>query len=73
MSVTRQNFSHGSHEDHEKVIDMIRSIVRQQDRLVAILVYLQRPKILTAKLIRYYKKLIENLVMWRSSEVILQD
>ncbi len=55
MSVARLNFSHGSHEDHKKVIAMIRSLERQQDRPVAILAYLQGPKILTAKLPRPFR------------------
>ena len=50
MNVARLNCSHGSHEEHERVINMIRSISEKMDRSVGILLDLQGPKIRTGKL-----------------------
>jgi len=45
MSVARLNFSHGSHDDHAKVIDCIRAASSDLNRRVAILQDLCGPKI----------------------------
>src|SRR5688500_10274263 len=45
VNVCRLNFSHGSQEDHQKVIDVIREINHQYKLHVGILAYLQGPKI----------------------------
>jgi len=45
MGVARLNFSHGTHEDHKKVIDSIRYISKSLDYSVPILMDLQGPKI----------------------------
>lgn len=45
MSVARLNFSHGTHDDHKKKIDIIRDISRELKRPVAILQDLCGPKI----------------------------
>lgn len=45
MNVARLNFSHGSHEEHKKVIQIIRKISKELDNPVAILQDLQGPKI----------------------------
>ena len=45
MDVARMNFSHGSHEDHQKVYDLVRSTAEQTGRAVAVLADLQGPKI----------------------------
>ena len=45
MDVARLNFSHGSHEDHQKVYDMVRTAAREGGRAVAVLADLQGPKI----------------------------
>ena len=44
-NVLRLNFSHGSHEDHEKVIKIIREISKEKGYHVGILQDLQGPKI----------------------------
>lgn len=44
-NVLRLNFSHGTHEDHEKVIAAIRQMSSQKDYHVGILQDLQGPKI----------------------------
>ena len=45
MDVARMNFSHGSHEDHQKVYDLVRNAARDTGRAVAVLADLQGPKI----------------------------
>ena len=45
MDVARLNFSHGTHEDHARVADLVRTEARARDRSVAILQDLQGPKI----------------------------
>ena len=50
MDVARLNFSHGSHEEHARVIERIRAASRQLIRPVAILQDLQGPKIRTGPL-----------------------
>lgn len=47
VNVCRLNCSHGSHEDHQKSIDMIRELNRETGLNVAILADLQGPKIRT--------------------------
>ena len=45
MNVARLNFSHGTHEDHAKMIKMIREVEKELDHPVAVLQDLQGPKI----------------------------
>lgn len=45
MNVARINFSHGTQEEHAKVIAMIRRVAAEEDAVVAILGDLQGPKI----------------------------
>ena len=49
MDVARLNFSHGSHEDHQKVYEMVRTAARETGRAVAVLADLQGPKIRLGK------------------------
>ncbi|MFF5083053.1 pyruvate kinase [Actinoplanes sp. NPDC000266] len=49
MDVARMNFSHGSHEDHQKVYDLVRSTAEHTGRAVAVLADLQGPKIRLGK------------------------
>ncbi len=49
MDVARLNFSHGTHEDHQKVYDLVRSSAEQAGRAVAVLADLQGPKIRLGK------------------------
>src|SRR3954467_15149373 len=49
MDVARMNFSHGTHEDHQKVYDLVRSTAEQTGRAVAVLADLQGPKIRLGK------------------------
>jgi pyruvate kinase len=45
MDVARLNFSHGTHEEHARAIEVVRAEARKRDRAVAILQDLQGPKI----------------------------
>lgn len=45
MNVVRLNFSHGTHEDHRKVIEIIREVAKQVGYSIPILMDLQGPKI----------------------------
>jgi pyruvate kinase len=49
VNVFRLNFSHGTHEDHKKVIDIVRGINEKQGTNVALLQDLQGPKIRTGE------------------------
>jgi pyruvate kinase len=51
MNVARLNFSHGEHEIHARNIAIIRELVIEKKRHVAILQDLQGPKIRTGKLV----------------------
>jgi len=47
VNVFRLNFSHGSHEDHQKVIEHVRSLNEEHGTSVSLLQDLQGPKIRT--------------------------
>ena len=47
MNVARLNFSHGTHKDHGKVANSLKSLSRELNRPVAIMLDLQGPKIRT--------------------------
>lgn len=51
LNVCRLNFSHGSHEEHQKIIDTIRKINTEEQTHVGILADLQGPKIRIGKTI----------------------
>lgn len=44
-NVVRLNFSHGSHDEHAKRVELVRQISKEQDLNIAILADLQGPKI----------------------------
>jgi pyruvate kinase len=50
MNVARLNFSHGTHDEHEVVIERIRAIAKRLNYPIAILQDLQGPKIRTGQL-----------------------
>src|SRR5215470_11304711 len=50
MDVARLNFSHGTHEEHARVIDRLRKVVAREGRTICILQDLQGPKIRTGRL-----------------------
>ncbi|MDA0672664.1 MAG: pyruvate kinase [Cyanobacteria bacterium] len=45
MSVARLNFSHGTYEDHARMIQLLRQVSRELDRPITLLQDLQGPKI----------------------------
>ena len=45
MNVARLNFSHGTHEDHKKLIAIIRQVSKKLNKPIAILQDLQGPKL----------------------------
>ncbi len=49
MSVARLNFSHGTHEDHAKMLATVRSEADKRNKAIAILLDLQGPKIRVGK------------------------
>ncbi|MGA2000377.1 MAG: pyruvate kinase [Terriglobales bacterium] len=50
MDVARLNFSHGTHEEHARVIERLRRAAAKQERSICILQDLQGPKIRTGRL-----------------------
>ena len=50
MDVARLNFSHGTHEDHARVIERLRKVAGKENRTICILQDLQGPKIRTGQL-----------------------
>lgn len=50
MNVARLNFSHGTHQDHGKLIDLIREISEEKGIAITILQDLQGPKLRIGKL-----------------------
>jgi len=52
MDVARLNFSHGSHAEHAKTIDILRRAARAEGRTICILQDLQGPKIRTGDIQR---------------------
>jgi pyruvate kinase len=63
MDVARLNFSHGTHEDHKRVYDMVRTASDVTGRAVGILADLQGPKI---RLGRF----AAGPVVWAAGEVV---
>ncbi len=50
MSVARLNFSHGSHEDHQKVIDILKEARQKTGKALAILLDTKGPEIRVGKI-----------------------
>ena len=49
MNMARLNLSHGSHDEHQKRLDLVRAAAKKANKAVAILVDLQGPKIRLGK------------------------
>src|SRR3954469_14398256 len=58
--VFRFNFSHGSHEDHQKRYDTVRAIEQETGRPIAVLADLQGPKLRVGRLARVRSLLDEG-------------
>ncbi|TMQ19158.1 MAG: pyruvate kinase [Deltaproteobacteria bacterium] len=50
MSVARLNFSHGSHDDHARMLEIVRAEADRRGKAIAALLDLQGPKIRVGKL-----------------------
>jgi pyruvate kinase len=50
MSVARLNFSHGSHDDHARMLQIVRSEAERRGKAIAALLDLQGPKIRIGKI-----------------------
>src|SRR5512140_3460446 len=50
MDVARLNFSHGTHEEHARVIERLRRVADKEKRSLCILQDLQGPKMRTGRL-----------------------
>ena len=50
MSVARLNFSHGTHEDHARILQIVRAEAERRSKAIAALLDLQGPKIRIGKL-----------------------
>ncbi len=73
VNVCRINFSHGSHEDHKKVVDNIREINKEQGLFTAILADLQGPKIRVGKIKDNAAELINGNEIIITSEECIGD
>lgn len=73
VNVCRLNFSHGSHEDQEKIINNIREINKEQGLFTAILADLQGPKIRVGKIKDNGVKLINNKEITFTTKECLGD
>jgi pyruvate kinase len=60
MDVARLNFSHGSHADHARNIERLRTAAEKENRTVCILQDLQGPKIRTGRLERHQPVLLKS-------------
>jgi pyruvate kinase len=49
MDVVRLNFSHGSHEDHARLLQIVRAEAERRHKAIAVLLDLQGPKIRVGK------------------------
>lgn len=61
--IFRLNFSHGTHEDHQKVVDNITSIIEKYDVPIGILADLQGPKIRVGEIENGKLELIQGDVL----------
>ncbi|HEX6737009.1 MAG TPA: pyruvate kinase, partial [Vicinamibacteria bacterium] len=50
VDMVRLNFSHGEHEEHRAVLEVVRRVAAERDRSVAVLQDLSGPKIRTGRL-----------------------
>ena len=73
MNVARLNFSHGSHEDHEKVISYIRKAARKYKYSIPVLMDLQGPKIRVGKMKDDAQFLEKGALIELTSEDVVGD
>ena len=71
MDVARLNFSHGTHEDHKKVIDMIREASRLEGKIVGIMLDIKGPKIRTGMIENGEVELVDGEYIVLTTEQVL--
>jgi pyruvate kinase len=73
MSVARLNFSHGSHDDHARMLQIVRSEADRRGKAVAVLLDLQGPKIRVGKIANGQIELRSGAELTITTENILGD
>lgn len=73
MNIARLNFSHGTHDDHAKVIKSLRGIAHRIGQPIGILQDLQGPKIRTGKLAGKGVELKEDQVITLTTDATSKD
>jgi pyruvate kinase len=73
MSVARLNFSHGSHDDHAKMLQVVRSEADRRGKAIAVLLDLQGPKIRVGKLANGQIELRPGAELTLTTDNILGD
>ena len=63
MRVARLNFSHGSHEYYQKLIDKLKKVAVQEDQPLALLQDLSGPKIRLSEF-QKSRNLLEKIQRW---------
>ncbi len=73
MSVARLNFSHGTHEDHARMLAIVRSEADKRGKAIAALLDLQGPKIRVGKFANGQVELRAGAEFTITTEAILGD
>jgi pyruvate kinase len=73
LNVVRLNFSHGSHEEHQKRIDLIKEVRRELGLPVSILIDLKGPEIRTGKFSSPNYVIEEGQIFTLTSREVLGD
>ena len=73
MSVARLNFSHGTYEDHAKVLEIVRAEAEHRGKAIAVLLDLQGPKIRTGKFANGSAELRTGAEFTITTEPVLGD
>ncbi len=73
MNVVRINFSHGSHEGHEKTIGYVRDVARKHKYSIPVLMDLQGPKIRVGQMKDGAQLLKEGNLVTITTEVVEGD
>ena len=73
MNVARLNFSHGSHEDHARMLQLVRSEADRRGKAIAALLDLQGPKIRVGKIANGQIELRPGAELTITTENILGD
>src|SRR5262245_59573343 len=73
MNVARLNFSHGSHDDHARMLQIVRSEADRRGKAIAALLDLQGPKIRIGKLASGQVELRPGAQLTLTTESILGD